>query len=505
MSKLASSLKRNIAPPVFLIFLAGLFALLLLWLCGTTIYNTISGDDMVFERSYTSLSTLISVPVENYIGWTARLSNMFVLNLIFAITSGTVLVYLTLPLALGLLCFSLWLVFSQILKLTQAHHAELQSFIVSAALTLCLSIYSVTTYDNFYWMAGVVTYILPLIGLCLVATYVMRLSQAESPKAWHYPFTGALTIIVGLFNEAFLIQTLAILMLAVSLFLLLTTLEKKRLPRPKKVYLSIFASILIGLLIAIIIVKVSPGTEYRSQLNESYAPPDFRHDALSLLKMSAKTTLQEMRIFFLYNHSGLALIAALTLLVTIIGRVKLPNIVLAKKTSILLLLLSIATPPVAFFTLALGVHYAYQSAITTYSLVTANFFTYLSLILLSVVIGFYLSNRRGWIRRIVIAIAAIGLAYGIVSATGRVLEIYTTIQLQQKEYVETDRIIKAARSKGVKMVNIGTSERYFTYCVPQESPEAWCNNAYKQFYDTTITADRYVDHETEKRVREGKL
>lgn len=474
-----------------------LFLSLLLTLVPSVAFNTLAGDDMVFEKSYPDLSTLISSPIANYMGWTARLSNIFTLNLIFGSTPDSITHLIGLPLSLTTLGVSTWYMLSGLLKATGRQYYNLTAWIGSLSLTLVLCLYSHTTYDNFYWIAGIVTYVLPLSFFNLIIGYSSRSISLNSGQLQPLTFITliALTIIMGLYNEGFIIQCLALLLVT---FIALITAKGRSTPR--KLILA-FTAITSGLIIAALIMRVAPGTLYRMDLLDSMNTAT-DNSILGLLKLSVHTTLDELKVFSIYNKYGVTLMMAVAALLGIIQK----QVTAQRKGLIILTSTGVLMPLVAFYSLALAVHYAHQPSITDYSLLTAYYLTYLGIIVATYALALLVSpslHQRGTV--IVGSLISTAILMLCFPATQRIAQIYTFINLQRHEFQETNDIIREAKQEGKREINIGTSTRFFTYCVPHTSRTTWCNDAYQQYYNVeAITASQYIDAEATQKNKEGK-
>lgn len=481
-----------------------LFFVAILALVPSTLSNTITGDDMVFEESYPNLSTLISSPIENYTGWTARLTNIFTLNLIFGSTPDSITHLIALPLSLGLLGLSCWFFFYSLFVLLRTSTPIIFAFLISQALTLVLCLYSFATYDNFYWLAGVVTYMFPVAILNIILGCCLLLIHKNKPyrkvSLLHLLFIFIASLILGLYNEGFVVQVMSIIIAAVIIFGLV--LRRSSL----KGFLLLAGALFLGLVAAAAIMKFAPGTAYREQLNSSlYLVGD--HSIIGLLKMTVHTTINELKTFLVYNQYGIPLVVAAVLLMSgLMGRIN-----ISKKIRYTTILFSLLLPIIAFSSLAFAVHYAYQPTITNYSLITAYYFSYLGIIgFFLVLFQIILYGKKSLIsnalkNKIVIISTSIILIFSFF-AVSRINQIYNLIGLQRIEFLKTNQIIIDAKKSGNTEVNLGKSYRYFTYCVPELSETAWCNNAYSQYYDLkSITVDTYVDVETQIKHREGKL
>ncbi len=466
-------------------------ASLLIWLGATTLFNTISGDDMVFERTLSSTSTLISQPLGNYVAWTARLTNIFSLNLLFSLLPEQSLIHLTLLFSLAITLLSAWYLMTSVFRYTGTSYPRLLGFALSAAFSLSLCVFSSTTYDNFYWMAGVVTYIVPL---ALFGAIGGRLIRKKKLSKLSLVTLGILSLIMGLYNEAFVLQGLAV----ISVLFGLTVIKLG----PRRTFRQVairYAPLFIGLLLAGIIMKLAPGTDYRMHLNQSLAPSDFDHSFIGLLKMSVHTTSHELYTFVSHNWGGLSLLISIVLVGALPSK---PSEWLRKNATYVFGACALV-PPLAFFTLAFGVHYAYQPAITEYSLITANYLAYLAIAVAALCAAQYIPRSKPFVVGSVIGAIVVSVIATLIMA-GRIEQINQLIRLQQKEFNATNSAIISAKQSGKNEIHIGISKLYFSYCVPEVSPTTWCNEAYGQYYGVqSITASQYIDYSNSYQQVEG--
>ncbi|MCK9540301.1 hypothetical protein [Dokdonella sp.] len=476
--------------PVWIV--AATLSTLGVWLCGTTSLNVLSGDDMVFDRSYTTLATLFSAPIENYMTWTARLSNVFSLNVIFALTSGEFLESFTLIFSVGILALSLAILMSRIFVILRFSNPGIKAYTLSLATTLCLCLYSTTTYENFYWMAGVVTYVLPLAGFNFTAAYLLNLPK-RTVRIHRYIILYLASLFVGLFNEAFVIQTVLVsILLIIPVSLFYRSVIKK--------YFSLVATGVAGFITAGAVMKVAPGTAYRSELNASLAPDNFDHSYIALIKMASSTSVNEFSNYITANVYGIMLVSLIAILYMLNTRDR-QRFTVDNRKLVAVAFWILTLPLFAFYSLSLGVHYAYQPSITSYSLLTANYFGYLSAISFWVTILH--TTHLNHIRRIKAAryIATVLILLTCIPAALRITQIYDLGKKQQAESNEIKKIVSMAIRDGKSSVSVGTSERYFTYCMPEPDPNTWCNKAYSQYYGITVRADRYIDHSKNRGVQ----
>lgn len=481
-----------------------LFLLATLSLLPSTLSNTVAGDDMVFEKSYPDLTTLLSSPIDNYIHWTARLANIFTLNIIFGSTPDSITHLVALPLSLTLLGASTWYLFASLYKLLKIRSSAALGFVTSQALTLILCLFSFSTYDNFYWIAGVVTYMFPVAIFNLVLGYSFTLLHKHQ-RSPHLPVGGIVVIcitslIAGLYNEGYIVQIITILILVTPLIAYVS----KGLLRKHSYILT--GAIMLGLITAALIMKFAPGTLYREQLNSSlqlladYSLP-------SLLTMTFHTTLDELKTFFIYNKYGVPLIIAVVLVISILAK----RVHISQRGRFAVLILSLLTPIVGFSSLAFAVHYAHQPSITNYSLITAYYLAYLGIIgfffMLFQVLFYSNSNSGLYKRRASIIVGGVILILFLgIFAVQRVYQIYTLIGLQKAEFTKTESLIVDAKSRGESAITLTESVRYFTYCAPEIDKTTWCNNAYSQYYDLeSITTKSYKNVESQINYEEGKI
>ncbi len=451
--------------PVY-VFLA-LIGFLLLWLLSTSAYNVLSGDDMVFVDLFKRMN-ILEVIHNWYTSWTARITNAFTLGLFYELVPESLIPKLAPLISIGGLTISLFVFLFTILG---THIAKNEKIIVSSSIsiitTLSLCIYSLTTYNNFFWLAGIVTYTIPLILFGFMGAYIFKENRAINSI---YPLflIGTMTMFICLLNEAFTLQLFFIIALVIISSYYFRSIGKYRR--------SLFTVLGVTLL-CIAIIKFSPGTEARTLLNKSLNA-GYPHDLLSLIWFSINTTIHELAVFIKHNYIPLASIGLLTIILVWNYRIK-PVKISLKMFSLGGFIL-LAFPVITLFILAFGVHYGYSPRITTYTLLTANYYFYLATIFVGILIGLYIKYplpRLFFITGLgCVFICTIFIFPSTISRLNRL------IVLQKEEYMQTKNEIQTAKNNGTLNVTIPLSVEYFTYCVPTIDPQMWCNIAYSDYY-----------------------
>ncbi|MDQ5885968.1 MAG: hypothetical protein QG629_385 [Patescibacteria group bacterium] len=478
-----SYLRKNYVRVILLTSIT-LFGLLSFWLLTTTLYNVIVGDDMVYVRRFEQMSIFDSTKAY-YESWTARITNVVVLGVIFSIIPVKFLSLIGLPISLFGLLASSAIFFWSILRKFQlkAQNIYTPVALLSLVFTLCLMLFSRVPYSDFYWIAGIVTYTLPIIFSFLLGAFVILRGQDRRISLFSGLLLTIASLLVSLLNEAYLLQ------LSIVLFLIFVGILL--LARRFNFYLFV---LLAGQAFGALVFKLSPGTKARMQVNDKYY--EQTHDIGSLVSASIKTTFHELGYFISHNLFGLLCIG---LLCVAIGYIIAKTNALRHtryKSLFVWLGFGVLLPFISFFVLAFAFHYAYQPAITDYSLITGNLFAYLGIVVAGAVLGIIL-YRQTQAHVVTFLWLALTPALLIVSVMlgFKIFHINRLMILQKNEYAQTRQLIMKGRSKGEKIIDIGQSTHYFSYCSPDINPEVWCNKSYEIFFGTPVKASSYVDAE----------
>ncbi len=174
-------------------------------------------------------------------GWTGRFSYIFFFNLANAFGEGIINI---LPIATFVAMFaSAYLIVEGYLK------DKLISIVLAFLFIVILLINAPNIIQSFYWQSGVLVYIIPVAFLQL---FFALFFYQRYKFSIYIPFL--ITFVSGGFSEVFSIVQLCLLFLTLVLLLL----------HSKKEYLKFAIAGLVGTIVALIIMFISPGNEARA-------------------------------------------------------------------------------------------------------------------------------------------------------------------------------------------------------------------------------------------------
>jgi hypothetical protein len=190
-------------------------------------FNTPSGDDLVFSKQMESFGILEKI-IHTYKSWSGRVAYFIIAGFVYKFVPLKILVYLSPLFSVGLLGISLFIVFYSLMSLLKLGVTKKRKFaaaFLSIITTLSIMLFSLATYDNFYWFAGVITYVIPLICFNILVFLFLKIVNKKREIGWSWHIGIAL---FGLFtatlNEAFSVQ----LFLAVALAIVLCLVFNKK-------------------------------------------------------------------------------------------------------------------------------------------------------------------------------------------------------------------------------------------------------------------------------------
>jgi hypothetical protein len=249
--------------------------------------------------------------------------------------------------------------------------------------------------------------------------------------------------------------------------------------------------LLAAVIVGLIIMKISPGNTVRMNLNQSLNP-SLDSSLLGLIKMTVLTTIANLTKILKYNASGLATVFVSVLIAScgVSGRSsKASRLSLPSGWRLWVLFGSVVVSPIVMLAAkAFAIHYGGSPDITEYTLLTTNFFLYVSVVILAIMLAHLIPSSK-LCRPIAIAIMGLVLVAGLVGMKIRAIDIVGRMVLQKAEFLSTQQQIEDQKAAGYRDVVIDESVEYFTYCAPAVSAEVWCNQANSYYYDVdSITA-----------------
>ena len=449
-------------------------AYLLLATLATSQYNTLSGDDLYFVHRYETQGVIDSI-VWYFMHWTGRVSNILLIGIVFD----------WLPLRaiehFGIVFSTIGLVASLVFLIRTANSRLFNRYIpvwaiwsIASLTALGIAFFSKVSYDNFYWIVGVITYVVPLMTFNLVLALILRyVSVSRSSRIWYLTVLFFASLFMSLLNEVFSVQA-AVLFIA---WLILFARRYSGSIRP-------VSTVLVAVIIGTAIMRYAPGTADRIAAFAT-VNPSFDRSLTHIVPLSFVTAYKEIAAFMIHNWLGLLGSICACYLATRVWR---GPVRLAQRTAIFISICATLLAVGQFVIMAFLIHYSGTPVITNYTLLTANYFMYCA----AIVVGSLLSCSIKGAPRL-LPYAAAGLCFLLTATLAiRVSTVSSLLILQKDEFLKQQVEIASQKGHGVSEVRLSSSTRYFSYCAIYIDQRAWCNVAASRYYGlTSIITNKY--------------
>lgn len=470
--------KKNIPNIIFSCY-GILLACILFWVITTGFNNQFAGDDLIFLKFFNE-RPIFAIVYDYFSSFTGRLSNLTFVGFSVRYIPASLLEKTTVLISIGSLYASLVLLFYGILSAIKRR--VMYSHIISATIVLALYTFGLATYDNFYWFAGITTYIVPVALFNFYISYALWLQRNNKTKNKIYLLLLFIVSLIGsMFNEAFTIQVLVVLIIA-SIALLIHS----RKANTTLVLISLAYSI------GLIIMRLAPGTANRIKLVKSFNPNI--QDFSDIIHLTITNTLETLENITTSNYIAILLIILTGVLLGAQSSKILRKYILFTKRihNLVVVVAFVFLGLVQYAVVTFIFAYSQGSGVTNYALFTADYFFYLLLALGATYFGIFFKpsvvTKKSQATYRLVGISLI-ISTGLIGTkfiTRNILTIHTNNQLlvlQKSEAIETKKEIQQQVARGSKDIILEDSMNYFTYCTAAINPEVWCNITLAQYYN----------------------
>jgi hypothetical protein len=233
------------------------FVLSLLPFIYTGAFSRYQADDYCFSSAIIQNGYFGAIR-ENYTGWSNRFSTVMAIGLIDPLK---VLGMQLLPgvLIAGMLG-GLYLLMLELKKKLIWSIGRVEIFILAAMITFFTVYTAPDQFQSFYWRSGSITYTLPVVILPYLLAFIIR-SDRQKMKHGTLFLSGGAGFLIALINGGFSETTAAFQVVIIALLLVLIYLKSPQKQKNQRMMLLICA--LAGILVAMIIMILSPGNAVR--------------------------------------------------------------------------------------------------------------------------------------------------------------------------------------------------------------------------------------------------
>jgi hypothetical protein len=269
--------------------------------CGYLVTGTfmrLSGDDYCYnavEKEHGFWQTQIY----SYLSETVLGSNGYSLTLSSAISSqiGTISSRILPGLVIFLWFFGGYLLVREILKILNLEHSNksgfqaIETLLASGIITFFTLYLAPNLGQSLYWRSGLLTYLVPITWITYMTAFFIYAVQSQTQKWWTWTALFLLAFAGGGFSEAITPMQLGLYSLVLVSVLVMSLIRRKGY----QWILKPLSAVMIGTLLALVIMAVSPVNHLRQQ--GLPPPPGF----VRLVGMSLENAFVFYKIS-LYKH-----------------------------------------------------------------------------------------------------------------------------------------------------------------------------------------------------------
>lgn len=441
--------------------------------------NTPSGDDFAFD-TLASNHTPFSLSIGMFMSYTARLSNIFIMGSILELLSPFQLSKLAFPISFTILLLSFFMMLNTFL----INIKKSLKLMISILLTFASIMSSQTIYENFFWMPGVITYVLPILFMSILIKLILQ-GKYKSKRNNRAELLVSFNILLISTVSSFISEPFNIQMVFVLLGILVYEIITNKRAASFNIVRNITVSVATILVCTLVMIK-APGTNIRTSIykssNQSTASEVTLKKTLSFtIKGSFSTSIKFIRNNYFY------LIPIYFIVLLANSKFKRVNL---RKLAIEIALVLLASL-IFCITMFLSLFIVFAQTLsepTNYSYITSNVFV----IIFPIVFFGMTAKPTPSKARKVVAFGGRAYAMFVLVFILNIFVIYNfdriNYPLIKKQYLINNSIFPILETnRGKKNLRIEPTSydntKYFTYCTLNQNPSSWCNSSIGSWYD----------------------